>query len=751
MASRTLKVEILGDASRYQRTMDQVDRSMGKLERSNVRFGASMRRFGAVSVAAFGGAGVALGGFAVAGAALGLKTAANLESAEIGFKRLLGSGKQAKSFLEELKSFAAKTPFELPGLVDASRALLGAGVEAKKVIPIMSALGDASGALGLDQERFGRVMTAVTQIMNKGKVQAEELMQINEAGIPVWQLLAKATGKPVPELQKLMEQGKLLASDTLPLLFDQMRKDYGGGMVEQSKSLNGVWSTFKDTISLTLSDALQPLIPVLKKNLPEAAETFKGAVEGVVRFFQEDLGPALDDAKGWWDDNRTAVRGLGDALSLFFMPAADEATTSTKNLSKSAGDLRRTLDGMLEFMLRVAQGFLHVAVAAGTVRDWVLRLGIGVGLLINAIDKLSGGSGHAADSMVRDFRQMRDEGNRKLQEIRDKIKDTQRTIDGLHGKTIPITATAGVEIKESTRRGLLALGIKGYGTKFFARGGKITEGTTPTADDVLIRASKHETVVSAEDSRDPWFKGWAQAKRIPGYAAGGIIGGFLDPATRATRRYGELAAAALGKAAGKELGKAVANAALFTGGSGAGFGSGSWIRAIRELQRERVPFGVISTFRAGARTAASGSVSFHALNRAVDLVGPNMLRIWQALTDTSPTELIYSRAPMYKSRRGWNPIGQLDSITRANHFSHVHAAYGNGGRIPEDVFGVGARSGRTYGFHGGETVVPQGGGGDVHVHLHGPVYGDRSALVREIRYGLKSALEREGKPLAQQL
>jgi hypothetical protein len=264
-----------------------------------------------------------------------------------------------------------------------------------------------------------------------------------------------------------------------------------------------------------------------------------------------------------------------------------------------------------------------------------------------------------------------------------KMRAMQREINKLKGKTVDVKATAQVEIKESTRRGLLALGIKGYGTKFFARGGKITEGTTPTADDVLIRASKHETVVSAEDSRDPWFKGWAQAKRIPGYAAGGIVGGFGDPATRATRRYGELAAAELGRVAGKELGKAVANATMLTGGSGAGFGSGSWMRAINELVREHVPYSIVSTFRPGARTHASGSVSFHALNRAVDLDGGHdKMRIWRALTDTGPTELIYSRAPTYKSRSGWHPIGRLDPITRADHYSHVHAAYDQGGWLP---------------------------------------------------------------------
>lgn len=55
-----------------------------------------------------------------------------------------------------------------------------------------------------------------------------------------------------------------------------------------------------------------------------------------------------------------------------------------------------------------------------------------------------------------------------------------------------------------------------------AAGGKITGGTTSTADDVLIRASRGETVISADHSAKlaPLFG----AMGVPGYAAGGLVG-----------------------------------------------------------------------------------------------------------------------------------------------------------------------------------------------------------------------------------
>ena len=62
--------------------------------------------------------------------------------------------------------------------------------------------------------------------------------------------------------------------------------------------------------------------------------------------------------------------------------------------------------------------------------------------------------------------------------------------------------------------------------KGLAAGGRVTGGTGPTADDVLIRASRGETVVSAAHSAmlAPIFASMG----VPGYASGGIVGGASD-------------------------------------------------------------------------------------------------------------------------------------------------------------------------------------------------------------------------------
>jgi tape measure domain-containing protein len=161
-----------------------------------------------------------------------------------------------------LQKFAANTPFEFQGLVDSSRLLLGVGTS-QKVIPMLTDFGDAAGALGIQQDAFQRIMLATSQAISAGKFQVGDINQMVQNGIPVWSLLSKSLGKPVTELRKMAShreahRGRCPAQPCSK----QMHKDYGGSMAKQSQTLAGLWSTFTDTLSQGLAQALMPLVPV---------------------------------------------------------------------------------------------------------------------------------------------------------------------------------------------------------------------------------------------------------------------------------------------------------------------------------------------------------------------------------------------------------------------------------------------------------------------------------------------------------
>lgn len=235
----------------------------------------------------------------------GLKSAAALEQTQIGIEALVGSTQEATKFLGQLQTFAAATPFEFSGVADASRRILAfgqsVGIARNQVIPTLTTIGDLVSVLGGTQENVDSVIRALGQMASKGKLSQEEILQLAEAlpGFNANAAIAAAVGKSVPETLKLITAGSIDAKTGINALLDGMAKFPGaaGAMAKQSQSLLGVFSTFKDTIGIALTNAFQPVIPAIKGALTEltpvlgqALNTLAPALGGVLSAILPLLG-----------------------------------------------------------------------------------------------------------------------------------------------------------------------------------------------------------------------------------------------------------------------------------------------------------------------------------------------------------------------------------------------------------------------------------------------------------------------------
>ena len=223
---------------------------------------------------------------------MAVRSAAQMEQTEKAFTTLLKSADLAKDFLAELERFAAATPFELPGLLNASKRLLAFGFNAQQVIPILTAIGDSAAALGVGEEGISRLTTAIGQIQAKAKVSAEEMNQINETGIPAWQLLADTIGTTVPQAMDMASKGMIDGATGVQAILSGMNKQFGGMMAEQSQTLNGMMSNIQDSIG--------QLSTVVGKEITEAFN-----LKGAAAEFQDTLGEFTAIAK---------QSGIGEAL-----------------------------------------------------------------------------------------------------------------------------------------------------------------------------------------------------------------------------------------------------------------------------------------------------------------------------------------------------------------------------------------------------------------------------------------------------
>lgn len=150
---------------------------------------------------------------------------------------------------------------------------------------LFESLSRASGAFGLSADETNGVFLAVTQMMGKGKIQAEELRgQLGERLPIAMQAMAKAAGTTVAGLDKIMREGKLLSADVLPKLaaaLDEMLPNVDTDNIETS--LNRLKNAFQEfTQNMGIQDAYKRLIDSITKSVQLGTKNIHALVAQLV-------------------------------------------------------------------------------------------------------------------------------------------------------------------------------------------------------------------------------------------------------------------------------------------------------------------------------------------------------------------------------------------------------------------------------------------------------------------------------------
>jgi tape measure domain-containing protein len=193
----------------------------------------------------------------------GLGKAMDFEQTNIAFKAMLGSASDAKKLLGDLTVFAAKTPFEMPTLLNATKMLLQFKVPLKDVMGILRSIGDVTG--GADPNKVHMMAYAYSQMSAAGRLMGGDLMQMINAGFNPLSEISVKTGKSLAYLRGEMEKGKI-TSDMVKEAFAAASKRLNL-MEEQSESLGGVWSTFKDDIGIVKREIGESLVSAAQSGL----------------------------------------------------------------------------------------------------------------------------------------------------------------------------------------------------------------------------------------------------------------------------------------------------------------------------------------------------------------------------------------------------------------------------------------------------------------------------------------------------
>jgi tape measure domain-containing protein len=193
-----------------------------------------------------------------------------------------GVGSGIKEF-EEITRTAARLGLNVIDATENYKKLRAVGFSRDEGNELVRLAADMQAGLGLTEETTKRVYLALGQIKGAGKLQGDELRQLQETGLSVdrmWASIAEQMGVTVEEAQKLKEVGKVSADVAIRGVKEAVLGTLGTSKAGQaaealkSTTLRGMIAGAKGGAQLWLLDLTKELEPKFRELAGKLAGTF---------------------------------------------------------------------------------------------------------------------------------------------------------------------------------------------------------------------------------------------------------------------------------------------------------------------------------------------------------------------------------------------------------------------------------------------------------------------------------------------
>lgn len=278
MANQEIKITITGDGSSFTTEAGKVKTHLTGISDQARRTALATEQMSSSMAASLKGINGQLASLAGGFSAFQigkdiLNTNRSMEMLRAQLTAITGSVTQSAQAFKFIQDFAVNTPFEIDGLTKSFIMLQNFGIRPTQ--EVMSAITNQAAKLGASQETLAGITMALGQAYSKGKLQAEEMNQLTERGVPIMQLLTEVTGKGSAALLDMAQNGEL-TRDVMDKVIKKMGELANGSNAAAMQTLNGhisnlsdAWHNFEDTL---LNDKSEGLI---KNIVNGAAESLK--------------------------------------------------------------------------------------------------------------------------------------------------------------------------------------------------------------------------------------------------------------------------------------------------------------------------------------------------------------------------------------------------------------------------------------------------------------------------------------------
>ncbi len=180
----------------------------------------------------------------------------NMEQSAISFKYLLGSAEDASGFLQALQDFAVSSPMDMSGAESAARMLMTMGFQAENTIAVLRVLTDAATVAGGEMsDTVNRIALALGQMLQSGTVKMQEVRQLVNANIPIFDILQEELGLTAEQVANIGDEA-IDSGKAVTAILVGLQKRFGGASKEMQTTVTGAISATKDSFYILFNEVM---------------------------------------------------------------------------------------------------------------------------------------------------------------------------------------------------------------------------------------------------------------------------------------------------------------------------------------------------------------------------------------------------------------------------------------------------------------------------------------------------------------
>lgn len=228
------------------RSVQDATRQVRQLENETGRLSGTLSRVKGIIAGAF-----TVGAITTFGKKA-LEASANMEVFKKGLSFTLGNSGEADKLVRSIQEIGEASAYDTTQLLPLARQWVNIGETADGARAKMQKIVDLGSAFGMQTDQVQAANLALTQMSMAGKIGAQDMMQLINAGVPAWKLLADSMGLSVAQVRDLSEKGAL-GQEAINSLWDAITQKTEGAASTMGNTLMAKFSNMQETVANSMA------------------------------------------------------------------------------------------------------------------------------------------------------------------------------------------------------------------------------------------------------------------------------------------------------------------------------------------------------------------------------------------------------------------------------------------------------------------------------------------------------------------